>query len=67
MTAQKNITQFLKNAENAQKLIDLVDDIREAVMDYQVRVLNLKGFVLIVSKISHRHPYSGIPTTTPVI
>ena len=29
--------QFLSNAENAQKLNGLVDDIREAVMDYQVR------------------------------
>ena len=37
MTAQKDIAQFLNNTENAQKLNDLVDDIREAVMDYQVR------------------------------
>ena len=29
--------QFLSNAENAQKLNGLVDDIREAVVDYQVR------------------------------
>jgi len=36
MTTQKDIAQFLSNAENAQKLNDLVDDIREAVMDYQV-------------------------------
>jgi len=37
MTTQGDIAQFLSNAENAQKLNDLVDDIREAVMDYQVR------------------------------
>ena len=37
IAAQKNIVQFLSNAENAQKLNGLVDDIREAVMDYQVR------------------------------
>jgi len=39
MTIQKDIAQFLNNTENAQKLNDLVDDIREAVMDYQVRIL----------------------------
>jgi len=38
MTTQGDIAQFLSNAENAQKLNDLVDDIREAVMDYQVRI-----------------------------
>jgi len=37
MTTQKDIAQFLSNTENAQKLNDLVDDVREAVMDYQVR------------------------------
>ena len=36
MASQKNIVQFLNNTENAQRLNDLVDDIREAVMDYQV-------------------------------
>ena len=41
MATQKNIAQFLSNTENAQKLNDLVDDIREALIDYQVR--NLKG------------------------
>ena len=37
MTTQNDIVKFLSNTENAQKLNDLVDDIREAVMDYQVR------------------------------
>ena len=36
MMAQRDIARFLSNAENAQNLNDLVDDIREAVMDYQV-------------------------------
>ena len=36
MTTQNDIVKFLSNTENAQKLNDLVDDIREAVMDYQV-------------------------------
>ena len=37
VAAQKDIVRFLNNADNAQKLNDLVEDIREAVMDYQVR------------------------------
>ena len=37
MAARNDIVQFLNNAENAQKLNGLVDDIREAVVDYQVR------------------------------
>ena len=36
MTTQNDIAQFLSNTENAQRLNGLVDDIREAVMDYQV-------------------------------
>jgi hypothetical protein len=43
MTTQKDIAQFLNNTENAQKLNDLVDDIREAVMDYQVRTPQRTG------------------------
>jgi hypothetical protein len=49
MTTQGDIVQFLSNAENAQKLNDLVDDIREAVMDYQVRTS--QGLALSVSNI----------------
>jgi len=49
MTTQKDIAQFLSNTENAQKLNDLVDDIREAVMDYQVRTSD--GLALGVSNI----------------
>jgi len=63
MTTQKNIAQFLNNAENAQKLNDLVDDVREAVMDYQVRIP--KGLAFIVSNACPRLPYNGISTTTP--
>jgi hypothetical protein len=49
MTIQKDIAQFLSNTENAQKLNGLVDDIREAVMDYQVRIS--EGLALNVSNI----------------
>ena len=63
MATQKDIAQFLNNPENAQKLTDLVDDIREAVMDYQVRTS--KGLDLITSDAYFRLPYTGIPTTIP--
>ena len=36
MTTQKDLALFLKKPENAQKLNGLVQDIRYAVMDYQV-------------------------------
>ena len=65
MAAQKDITRFLSNTENAQKLNDLVDDIREAVMDYQVRTES-RGAALIVSNSYFRLPYTGASTTTPV-
>jgi len=64
MATQKNIVQFLNNPDNAQKLNDLVDDIREAVMDYQVR--SSEGPALIVSNVRFRLPYNGISTKTPV-
>lgn len=37
MTTRNDLVDFLGNLENAQKLNDLVEDIRYAVMDYQVR------------------------------
>ena len=49
MATRNDIVQFLSNAENAQRLNDLVDDIREAVMDYQVRTS--EGLALSVSNI----------------
>ena len=61
MAAQKNIVKFLNNAESAQKLNDLVDDIREAVIDYQVRTF--KGLTLVASNLCLRLPYNGISTT----
>ena len=64
IAAQKDIVGFLNNADNAQKLNDLVDDIREAVMDYQVRTS--RGLNLITSNVGLRHPYNGIRTKTPV-
>ena len=63
MATQKDIAQFLNNTENAQKLNDLVDDIHEAMMDYQVRIL--RGPAFVASNIYFRPPYNGISTTTP--
>jgi len=36
MATQEDLALFLKNRGNAQKLNDLVQDIRDALMDYQV-------------------------------
>ena len=38
LAEQGKITGFLTNAENAQRINSLVEDIRDAMMDYQVRV-----------------------------
>ena len=64
MTNQKNIAQFLNNTENAQKLSDLLDDIREAVMDYQV--CTFEELALIASNVCLRPPCTGISTAAPV-
>ena len=65
MAARGNIIQFLSNAGNAQKLNDLVDDIREAVMDYQVRTES-RGAASVVSNICFRLRYTRAPITTLV-
>jgi len=36
VTAQEDLALFLKTPKNAQKLNDLVEDVRYALMDYQV-------------------------------
>jgi len=63
MTKQKNIAQFLNNTENAQKLNDLVDDISEAVMEYQVRAP--EALALIALNIHFRLLCNKIYTTAP--
>ena len=62
MSAQKNIAQFLNNVQNAQKLNDLVDDVREALMDYQVCAS--KCLALPTSNMFLRLPCNVIPTAT---
>jgi len=64
MASQKNIAQFLSNADNAQRLNDLVDDISEAVMEYQV--CTPKALALVAPNTCFRLPYNKASTTTPV-
>jgi len=49
MTTRKDLALFLKKPENAQKLNGLVQDIRYAVMDYQV--CTPEGLALVVADI----------------
>ena len=65
MTTQKDIAQFPSNTENAQRLNDLVDDIREAVMDYQVRTSD--GLALSVSNICADFLTAGYPQQRPSV
>ena len=61
MTTQGDVAKFLENSGNAQKLNDLVDDIRKTVMDYQVRAS--EGLIFIASNVCLRFPYNGMSTT----
>jgi len=49
MTTREDLAFFLKKPENAQKLNGLVQDIRYAVMDYQV--CTPKGLALVMTNI----------------
>ena len=40
LARQGNVTGFLANAENARRINDLVEDIRQVMMDYQVCASN---------------------------
>jgi len=43
MAARNDLANFLENPENAQKLNGLVEDIRYALIDYQVCTFNRIG------------------------
>ena len=43
MAEQGKVKSFLNNTRNADKLRDLLEDIRAAMMEYQVRVNELAG------------------------
>jgi len=64
ITSQKDIAQFLNNADNAQKLNNLVDDIHEAVIEYQVCTPN--ALALVAPNVCLRPPCNKISTTAPV-
>jgi len=64
MTTQKDLARFLQNPENSQKLNGLVEDIRYALIDYQVRTP--KTLAHIASNIHYRLCYNEISTTRAV-
>jgi len=49
ITTQEDLALFLKNPENAQKLNGLVEDIRDALIEYQV--CSPKSLALVVANI----------------
>jgi len=55
---------FFMNITNAEKLCGLVEDIHDAVVDYQV--CNHNNLISHVSDICVRHPYSRASMTTIV-
>ena len=61
---QGKVEGFFNNVENADKLNDAVEDIRDAIMEYQVCVHNLSA--IGVSDIRTRLHYSKISTTRTV-
>lgn len=65
MTAENDLTHFLKNPENALEFNGLVEDIRGALMDYQVCAL--ESFVFTVPNICHRLRYNAKSTTRAVV
>jgi hypothetical protein len=64
VTTQGDIVKFLNNAENAQKLNDLVDDIHEALLEYQVNIQN-HFLMFITTYVFLRLPYNKTSTATP--
>ena len=65
LVGQGKIEGFFNNVENADKLGGAVEDIRDAMMEYQVRIHNLSTAILI-SDIRTRLRYSKTSTTRTV-
>jgi len=63
MTSQKDLSHFLNNPENAQNVNGLVEDVRYALIDYQVRTP--KTLTRTISNILCRRRYDW--TSTPRI
>jgi hypothetical protein len=64
LVEQGKIEGFFNNIRNADKLGGLVEDIRDAAMDYQVR--NQRELVGLSSDIRFRLRYNKISTTRTV-
>ena len=60
MKTRSDIVDFLSDPENAQRLNGLVEDIRYALVDYQVCVP--KSLTLVISNICLRVPRNEMPT-----
>ena len=65
MITEKDLAHFLKNPENALEFNALVEDIRGALMDYQVRTL--ESLALTVPNLRHRLRYNETSTTRAVV
>ena len=64
MIIRNDLVDFLNNPEDAQRLNGLVEDIRYALVDYQVWVP--KALALVASDIRLRVLHNEIPTTRAV-
>jgi len=65
MATREDPALFLGIPENAQKLNSLVEDIRDALMDYQVRPPKRLAFVVAdvcSDLVTTRHPQRGLST-----
>ena len=60
---QGNIAKFLKNTENVDKLSGMVEDIRDAMMEYQVCLRSTSPLTL--PNIHYRHPCNKTSLTKP--
>ena len=61
MEERGKVTRFLNSTEDVNKLAGVAEDIRDAMMDYQVR---LRAFVLNPPNMSARRCYNK--TSTPI-
>ena len=61
LEAQGKVQGFFSNVKNADKLGSLLEDIRDAMLEYQVRIHTLSAYG--ISDVRARHPYSKISTT----
>lgn len=61
---RNDLADFLNDPENAQRLNGQVEDVRYALIDYQVRTP--ESLAVIVFNMYHRHHYNETSTTKAV-